>query len=118
MTLRADARHGLRIGRAEFRRSVRAYTADARRLAGVGLLVAIVGGNVLFASRTCISWDAPSLALTLVPTLALAAGGLAVGVGCAYPIDEERELWGTETVAPSTFVMMAYSAVVIGGTAG
>lgn len=40
----------------------------------------------------------------------------ALGLGCAYPIYEKRELWGAETVAPSTLVLMGYSLVVIGGT--
>jgi len=40
----------------------------------------------------------------------------ALGLGCAYPIYEERELWGSETVAPSTLVLIAYSFVVMGGT--
>ncbi|WP_336025103.1 hypothetical protein [Halobellus salinisoli] len=38
----------------------------------------------------------------------------AVGVGSAYPIYEEREIWGTEAVVPSTFVMMVI-LLVIGG---
>lgn len=40
----------------------------------------------------------------------------ALGLGCAYPIYEERELWGAETVTPSTLVLIAYSFVVMGGT--
>ena len=40
----------------------------------------------------------------------------ALGLGCAYPIYEERELWGAETVAPSTLVLMGYSFIVMGGT--
>jgi hypothetical protein len=40
----------------------------------------------------------------------------ALGLGCAYPIYEERQLWGAETVAPSMLVLMGYSVVVIGGT--
>lgn len=46
----------------------------------------------------------------------LMAALFALGLGCAYPIYEERELWGTETVAPSMLVLMGYSFVVIGGT--
>jgi hypothetical protein len=40
----------------------------------------------------------------------------ALGFGCACPIYEERELWGAETVAPSTLVLIAYSFVPTGGT--
>ena len=46
----------------------------------------------------------------------LAAAGLALGLGCAYPIYEEREMWGVETVAPSTLVLMTYTIVVLVGT--
>ena len=46
----------------------------------------------------------------------LAAALFAVGLGSAYPIYEERELWGSETVVPSTLVMMVYAFVVGGGT--
>lgn len=45
-----------------------------------------------------------------------AAAGLALGLGCAYPIYEEREMWGVETVSPSTLVMMTYATVVVFGT--
>jgi hypothetical protein len=47
---------------------------------------------------------------------ALLAASFALGLGCAYPIYEERELWGAETVAPSMLVLVGYSFVVIGGT--
>jgi len=46
----------------------------------------------------------------------LIAALFALGLGCAYPIYEERELWGAETVAPSTLVLISYSFVVMGGT--
>ncbi|MFC6965216.1 hypothetical protein ACFQJ8_27500 [Halocatena marina] len=48
--------------------------------------------------------------------MCLAAAHFAVGLGSAYPIYEEREFWGTETVVPSTLVMMVYQFVVGGGT--
>jgi hypothetical protein len=41
---------------------------------------------------------------------------LALGLGCAYPVYEEREMWGVETVSPSTLVLMTYSVVVVFGT--
>lgn len=47
----------------------------------------------------------------------LAAALFAVGLGAAYPIYEAREFWGSETVVPSTLVMMTYVFVVGGGTA-
>jgi len=46
----------------------------------------------------------------------LAAAPFAVGLGAVYPVYEEREFWGTETVVPSTLVMLTYILVVGGGT--
>jgi len=46
----------------------------------------------------------------------VASALLALGLGCAYPIYEEREMWGVETVSPSMLVTMAYAAVVVFGT--
>ncbi|MBB6646556.1 hypothetical protein [Halobellus ruber] len=46
----------------------------------------------------------------------VAAATFAPGIGAAYPIYEEREFWGTETVVPSTLVMIGYLFVVGGGT--
>lgn len=48
--------------------------------------------------------------------MCLTAGLFAVGIGAAYPIYEEREFWGTESVVPSTLVMMTYFFIVGGGT--
>jgi ABC-2 type transport system permease protein len=48
--------------------------------------------------------------------MCLPAASVALGLGAAYPVYEEREFWGTETVVPSTLVMMGYSFVVGGGT--
>lgn len=48
--------------------------------------------------------------------LCLAAAMFAVGIGSAYPIYEEREFWGSESVVPSTLVMMGYLFVISGGT--
>jgi hypothetical protein len=46
----------------------------------------------------------------------IAGALLALGLGCAYPVYEEREMWGVETVTPSTLVQMTYSVVVVFGT--
>jgi hypothetical protein len=46
----------------------------------------------------------------------VAGASLALGLGCAYPVYEEREMWGVETVSPSTLVLMTYSVVVVFGT--
>jgi len=68
-----------------------------------------------------------SLALGTAPAVAVAfaavgvpmcaaASLFSVGLGASYPVYEEREFWGAETVVPSTLVMMAYLFVVGGGT--
>jgi hypothetical protein len=49
--------------------------------------------------------------------LCVTAATFAVGIGTAYPVYEEREFWGSETVVPSKLVMLTYLAVVSGGTA-
>ncbi|SDX91298.1 hypothetical protein [Halobellus clavatus] len=46
----------------------------------------------------------------------VAAAAFGLGLGAAYPIYEEREFWGTETVVPSTLVMLVFLAIVGGGT--
>ncbi|SDM91171.1 hypothetical protein SAMN04487949_2821 [Halogranum gelatinilyticum] len=43
----------------------------------------------------------------------LGAGLLAPGVGCLYPIYEERAVWGTETVSPSMLVVMGFMFATI-----
>ncbi|RRJ32695.1 hypothetical protein [Halocatena pleomorpha] len=48
--------------------------------------------------------------------MCLTAAMFAVGIGAVYPIYEEQEYWGTETVVPSTGIMMVYFWVVAGGT--
>ncbi len=59
----------------------------------------------------------PAVGFTVVGcAMCLTAATFAVGIGAAYPIYEEREFWGTETVVPSTGIMMVYLWVVSGGT--
>jgi hypothetical protein len=83
------------------------------------------GLSVGLPLAVCVSLGA--LALSSSPlygvAFAVAAVGLcvasalfAVGLGCAYPVYEEREMWGVETVTPSTLVQMTYSVVVVFGT--
>ncbi|WP_423750595.1 hypothetical protein [Salinirarus marinus] len=73
---------------------------------GVPLASALVGTDPLYVAV---------FAATGV-WMCLAAGPFAVGLGCAYPIYEEREFWGTEMVVPSTLVTVAYLFVVGGGS--
>ncbi|WP_435066612.1 hypothetical protein [Haloplanus sp. C73] len=87
-----------------------------RVLAGlaVGLPIAVV---VPFASVPFGTAPHSAVALAALGTgTCLAASLFAVGLGCAYPVYEARTFWGTETVVPSTLVMLAYLAVVGAGT--
>jgi hypothetical protein len=80
---------------------------------GVPVVCLATGGSVALGTS-----PVGAVALAVVgAALSLAAGAFAVGVGAAYPVYEEREFWGTETVVPSTLVTLAYFAVVGGGTA-
>lgn len=87
-----------------------------RVLAGltVGLPVALVVA-VAAVPLGGVAVHAAAFAAVGVGT-SVAAALFAVGLGAAYPIYEEREFWGTETVVPSTLVMMGYVFVVGGGT--
>jgi hypothetical protein len=48
--------------------------------------------------------------------MCLTAALFSIGIGTVYPIYEKRKFWGTETVVPSTLVMIGYLVVVTGGT--
>jgi len=88
-----------------------------RLLAGVafGLPVAVA---VPIASIALGTQPARALAFGLVGVGTVpAAAALALGLGAAYPIYEEREFWGSETVVPSTLVMLVYLGIVVPGTA-
>ncbi|GAB3318303.1 hypothetical protein [Haloplanus salinarum] len=79
---------------------------------GLPVAVGLPLGTVALGTPPTVALGYAALGLVLAP----AAAGLAVGLGCAYPIYEARELWGAETVAPSTLVLLGYSLVVLGGT--
>jgi len=87
-----------------------------RLLAGVaiGVPVAVLGSLVSIWFRMTVLQAAATAAVGT--TMCLAASMFAIGIGSAYPIYEEREFWGTETVVPSTLIMMTYVFVVGGGT--
>ncbi|AFK20984.1 hypothetical protein E6P09_17650 (plasmid) [Haloferax mediterranei ATCC 33500] len=82
MSLRQDVRHGARIGRAEFVRSLRGYTKEARRIIGIGFALLFFGGMLLsslpavyLAGRTARSMaEIPyfGVATTAVPVALLA----------------------------------------------
>lgn len=87
-----------------------------RMVAGlaVGLPFVALGttaGLLLGAGPGALGFGAAGVGFTV------AAAAFALGLGCAYPIYEQREVWGTETVSPSTLVLMTYSIVVTVGSA-
>ncbi|AZH24745.1 hypothetical protein [Haloplanus aerogenes] len=87
-----------------------------RSLAGLAVGVPVA---VLVPLASVLVGTAPAHAVGFAAAgslMCLAAAAFAVGLGAAYPIYEEREFWGTETVVPSTLVMMGYIFVVGGGT--
>ncbi|TKX81289.1 hypothetical protein [Halorubrum sp. SD626R] len=87
-----------------------------RLLAGVAIGVPVVGLGSLVSIRFGVTVLQAAATAAVGATMCLAAAMFAVGIGSAYPIYEEREFWGTETVVPSTLVMMVYLFVVGAGT--
>ncbi|ELZ43447.1 hypothetical protein C464_17012 [Halorubrum coriense DSM 10284] len=87
-----------------------------RLLAGIaiGAPVALVGSLVSIGFGMTV--PQASVTAAVGATMCLTAAMFAVGIGSAYPIYEERKFWGTETVVPSTLVMMVFLFVVGGGT--
>ena len=87
-----------------------------RLLAGLAIGIPVA---VLIPLASVIIGTAPLSGLVFAAVgvgMCLAAALFAVGLGSSYPIYEEREVWGTETVVPSTLVMTVYLFVVGGGT--
>lgn len=87
-----------------------------RVLAGVAVGLPVA---VLVALGSILLGTSPLVALSFAVVgggMCLTAAAFAVGIGSAYPVYEEREFWGTESVVPSTLVMMVYLFVVGGGT--
>jgi hypothetical protein len=88
-----------------------------RGLAGlaVGLPFAVLVplASVAVGTRPLSAAAFAAVGAGLCPLAAL----FALGLGCSYPVYEERTLWGAETVAPSTLVLVGYTLVVLGGTA-
>ncbi len=88
-----------------------------RVLAGVavGAPVAVLVPLLTVAAGTAVPYGVAFAAVGVGACLPAAL--FAVGLGAAYPVYEEREFWGTETVVPSMLVMLPYTVVVGGGTA-
>lgn len=80
---------------------------------GVPVAVAVSLGSIVAGTPVL-----PAVGFAVVGCgMCLPAATFSVGIGAAYPIYEEQEFWGTETVVPSTGIMMVYLWVVGGGTA-
>jgi len=67
MSLRRDLRHGRRIARAEFRRSIRRYAQNTRRLVGVGFAILVFGGYLLFALPSAYATGLTARSLDAIP---------------------------------------------------
>ena len=80
MSVRSDLRHGARIGRAEFVRSVRRQLKNKRRLLGLGFAVLFFGGNLLFILPTAYILGQTARSITTIPYLAPAATVLPAGI--------------------------------------
>ncbi|SDY85304.1 hypothetical protein [Halopenitus persicus] len=80
MSVRRDIRHGVRIGRAEFVRSVRRQIKNKRRLLGLSFAVLFFGGNLIFVLPTAYILGQTARSITTIPYLAPAATVLPVGI--------------------------------------
>ncbi|EMA06439.1 hypothetical protein [Haloferax denitrificans] len=78
MSLRRDVRHGLRIGRAEFVRSVRGYASETRRVVGLLLLALVFGGNLLFSLPVVYVAGRRAQSVTEIPLFGLVATAVPV----------------------------------------
>lgn len=78
MSLRQDVRHGVRIGRAEFVRSIRTAVQDKRRLVGLGIAVLFFGGTLLFALPTAYVVGRTARSIVAIPFFALLATAVPV----------------------------------------
>nr|WP_276276255.1 hypothetical protein [Halomicroarcula sp. SYNS111] len=80
MNFRGDVRHGLRIGRAEFVRSLRGYLGDTRRLIGLVFVVLFFGGSLLFALPAAYVFGRTARSVTAIPFFGPAATAVPVMV--------------------------------------
>ncbi|CQR51988.1 MULTISPECIES: hypothetical protein [Haloferax] len=80
MSLRRDVRHGLRIGRAEFVRSLRGYASETRRIVGLLLLLLFFGGSLLFSLPVVYVAGRSAQSVTEIPFFDLAATGVPVAL--------------------------------------
>jgi hypothetical protein len=79
---------------------------------GIPIAVSIPLGSILLGTAPMSAIVFATVGLGMCLTAAL----FSIGIGTVYPIYEKRKFWGTETVVPSTLVMIGYLVVVTGGT--
>ncbi|SFG91046.1 hypothetical protein SAMN04488063_3255 [Halopelagius inordinatus] len=113
MSLRRDARHGLRIGRAEFVRSLRGYSGSTRRLAGLAVSLLFFGGQLLFSLPAAYVVGRTARSADAIPYLAPGATLLFAGI---FVLSTFRTLERIGGVDAEEFVLMAVHprAVVLG----
>jgi len=78
--LRSDLRHAARIGRAEYRRSLRRYTRDVRRLLGLAIAVLFFGGYTLVSLPSVFFLGRAARSLASIPYVGPAATAVPVGL--------------------------------------
>lgn len=113
MSLRRDVRHGARIGRAEFVRSLRVYSGSTRRLAGIAVSLLFFGGQLLFALPTAYLLGRTVRSAAAIPYLAPGATLFLAGLLALSTFRTLERIGGAEA---EEFVLMAVHprAVVIG----
>ena len=80
MSLRQDGRHGLRIARAEFVRSLRGYIGSKRRLAGLAIALLFFGGNLLIALPSVYFVGQTARSVASIPYFAPVATAIPIGL--------------------------------------
>ena len=78
MNLQHNVRHGLRIGRAEFVRSLRGYLGNTRRLVGLGIAALFLGGNLFFTLPIAYVLGRTARSVTAIPFFEPAATAVPV----------------------------------------
>ncbi|MFB6169106.1 MAG: hypothetical protein ABEJ43_09705 [Haloferacaceae archaeon] len=113
MSLARDARDGLRIARAELRRSVREYLGDTRRLVGVTVVALVFGGYLLVFLPTVFVAGRGIRRVGAIPGFGLAATLLPVAL-LAVAALRTLERIGRVEAADLILLVVRPRAVVLG----
>jgi hypothetical protein len=113
MSLRGDIRHGARIGRAEFVRSLRQQTKNKRRLLGVGFAVLFFVGYLLFMLPAAYVLGRTARSITTIPYLAPTATVLPIGILLLTLLRTLERIGGSDT-AELLLTTVHPRAVVVG----